>query len=130
LIEIDDRLRARVVDLRLRRGQARDRHAEGRAADVVHAGEVAELDRVRLAAVLAADADLEVGLGRAPLLDTGLDQDADRFAVEDLEGVDRAFTREVNKLFIRGLILIAIILGGFAAITFLGVRALKRERGN
>ncbi len=44
--------------------------------------------------------------------------------------VDRAFTREVNKLFIRGLILIAIILGGFAAITFLGVSALKRERGN
>jgi hypothetical protein len=44
--------------------------------------------------------------------------------------VDEAFTREVNKLFIRGLILIAIILGGFATITFLGVRALKRERGN
>ena len=41
--------------------------------------------------------------------------------------MDRAFTREINKLFIRGLILIAIILGGFAAITFLGVRALKQR---
>jgi hypothetical protein len=49
-------------------------------------------------------------------------------AFEDLdELMDVAFTREVNRLFIRGLILIAIILGGFAAITFLGVRALKRR---
>ncbi|MCK5376420.1 MAG: hypothetical protein KAJ97_05005 [Acidobacteria bacterium] len=43
------------------------------------------------------------------------------------ELMDVAFTREVNKLFIRGLILIALILGGFAAITFLGVRALNRR---
>jgi hypothetical protein len=42
--------------------------------------------------------------------------------------MDEAFTREVNKLFIRGLILIAIILGGFATITFLGVRALNRKQ--
>ena len=41
--------------------------------------------------------------------------------------MDEAFTREVNKLFIRGLILIAIVLAGFAAITFLGVRALNRR---
>ena len=43
------------------------------------------------------------------------------------ELMDEAFTREINKLFIRGLILIAIILGGFATITFLGVRALKKQ---
>lgn len=43
--------------------------------------------------------------------------------------MDDASTREVNKLFIRGLLLSAIILGGFAAITFLGVRALKRQSG-
>ncbi len=43
------------------------------------------------------------------------------------ELMDHAFTREINKLFIRSLILIAIILGGFAAITFLGVRALKQR---
>jgi hypothetical protein len=41
--------------------------------------------------------------------------------------MDEAFTREVNKLFIRGLILIVIVLAGFAAITFLGVRALNRK---
>ncbi len=41
--------------------------------------------------------------------------------------LDEAFTREINKLFIRSLILFAIILGGFAAITFLGVRALKKR---
>ena len=47
---------------------------------------------------------------------------------QDLDDLmDKAFTREINKLFIRGLILIAIILGGFAAITFLGVRALNRR---
>ena len=43
------------------------------------------------------------------------------------ELMDQAFSREVNKLFIRGLILIAILLAGFAAITFLGVRALRRQ---
>lgn len=49
---------------------------------------------------------------------------------EDLDRLmDDAFTREVNKLFSRGLVLAAIILGGFAAITFLGVRALKRQSG-
>jgi hypothetical protein len=43
------------------------------------------------------------------------------------ELMDKAFTREVNKLFIRALILIAILLGGFAAITFLGVRVLNKQ---
>jgi hypothetical protein len=47
---------------------------------------------------------------------------------QDLDDLmDKAFTREINKLFIRGLILIAILLGGFAAITFLGVRALNKR---
>jgi len=49
---------------------------------------------------------------------------------EDLDQLmDEAFTREVNRLFSRGLILAAILLGGFAAITFLGVRAVKRQSG-
>jgi len=48
---------------------------------------------------------------------------------DDLDQLmDEAFSREVDKLFIRGLILIAIILGGFALITSLGVRALKRQK--
>ena len=41
--------------------------------------------------------------------------------------MDRAFTREINRLFLRGLLLIAILLIGFSAITILGVRALKRR---
>jgi hypothetical protein len=49
-------------------------------------------------------------------------------AFRDLDGlVDKALTRELNKMFIRGLILIAIALAGFAAITYLGVQALKRR---
>jgi hypothetical protein len=47
---------------------------------------------------------------------------------EDLDDLmDKAFTREINKLFIRGLILIAILLAGFTTITTLGTRALKRR---
>ena len=45
---------------RLGRGQPGDRHAEGRAAHVVEADLVAELDRRRVAAVFAADAALQV----------------------------------------------------------------------
>ena len=54
---------------------------------------------------------------------------AERVATfQDLDGLmDKAFTREINKLFIRGLILIAILLAGFATITILGARALKRR---
>src|SRR3972149_2855851 len=53
---------------RLRRRQPRDRHAERRAAHVVQAGHVAKLDRRGIAAVLAADADFEIGpAGAAPL---------------------------------------------------------------
>jgi hypothetical protein len=47
---------------------------------------------------------------------------------QDLDDLmDKAFTREINKLFIRGLILIAILLAGFTTITILGTRALKRR---
>jgi len=47
---------------------------------------------------------------------------------QDLDDLmDKAFTREINKLFIRALILIAILLAGFATITILGTRALKRR---
>ena len=52
---------------RLRGGEAGDRHAVGRAGDVVEAELVAELDRVRIAAVFAADAELDVRAGAAAL---------------------------------------------------------------
>ena len=49
-------------------------------------------------------------------------------AFRDLDDlVDQTLTRELNKMFIRGLVLIVIVLAGFAAITYLGVQALKRK---
>jgi hypothetical protein len=49
---------------------------------------------------------------------------------EDLDHLmDEAFTREVNKMFARGLVLIGLFLVGFAGITYLGVRAIKRQAG-
>ena len=49
-------------------GEAGDRYAVGGAEHVVHAHPVAELDRRRVAAVLAADAHLQVRLGDAAAL--------------------------------------------------------------
>ena len=49
----------------LRRGEARERDAVGRARDVVEPERVAEGDRARLASVLAADAELELGRSAA-----------------------------------------------------------------
>src|SRR6267378_4480852 len=46
---------------RLGRGQPRHRHAVRRAADVVQTQRVAKLDRGRVTAVLATDADLHIG---------------------------------------------------------------------
>src|SRR6185437_8248432 len=51
----------------LRRGQARDGHAEWRARDVVEARVVAETDGPGLAAMLAADAGLESGFSSTSL---------------------------------------------------------------
>src|SRR6185503_14068046 len=63
----------------LRRAQTRDRNHERRARHVRHAHLVTELHRRRLAAVLAADADLEVGPRAPPALDADPDQLADPF---------------------------------------------------
>src|ERR1043166_7814953 len=52
-------LRARLRQRRLCRGEPRDRHAERRAANVVQSDFLEELDRLRIAAVLAADAELQ-----------------------------------------------------------------------
>ena len=41
--------------------------------------------------------------------------------------MDEAFTREINKVFSRALILIALLLGGLAAIVFFFVRALNNK---
>ena len=48
---------------------------------------------------------------------------------DDLDTLmDEAFTREVNKMFARGLVLIGLFLAGFAVIAFLGVRALRNQK--
>ena len=49
---------------------------------------------------------------------------------EDLDALmDKAFTREVNKMFARGIVLVSIFLIGLAVIAFLFVRAMKHQRG-
>src|SRR5215470_19361377 len=54
------RLRRALLDAGLRGGQPRDGHHVRGAGHIVHAHAVAELHRRRLAAVLAADAHLEL----------------------------------------------------------------------
>src|SRR5205814_7134636 len=71
----------------LRRGEPGDRNAERRARHVIHAGVVAELHRARLAAVLAANPDLQIGASAPAQPHRDLDELADPFLVEHLEGV-------------------------------------------
>src|SRR5665647_2110090 len=80
---------AALFDGCLRRGKPCHRDAERRAAHVVHAGAVAELDALGIAAVLAADAHLEVGPGAAAPLDAHLHELADALLVEGRERVGR-----------------------------------------
>ena len=75
----------RVAQHRAAGLEAGDRHAEGRAGDVVQPDAVEEVDGLRVAAVLAADADLQVGPGRASLPGRDLHQPADAVDVEALE---------------------------------------------
>src|SRR5215475_10557491 len=83
-----DVLRAmRLPQHRLRCREPRQRDAIGRAADVVEPDQVAELDRTGLAAVLAADAELQVRLRPPPPLDSGPHQVTDALLVEHLERV-------------------------------------------
>ena len=49
----------------LRRGQSRSQYPEGRAGDVVEPHAMAELYRLRISAMFAADSDLELGTGLA-----------------------------------------------------------------
>ena len=60
--------------------QPGDRHPERRAGHVVQAGIVEEVDRLRVAAVLAADAELEPGLVARPSFAAICDQPADAVA--------------------------------------------------
>src|SRR5215470_10915883 len=83
LTSLRRRLRRRGRDRRLRRRKPGDRHAVGRAGDVVEPDLLAELDRGGVAAMLAADAELQLLAGAA----AALGGDADELA--NAVGVDR-----------------------------------------
>src|SRR5215510_5470591 len=67
--------------------EAGDGNAERRAGDVVERELMAEGDRGRVAAVLAADADLELGARLAAALDADAHQFAHALAVDGDEGI-------------------------------------------
>src|SRR3954454_22607458 len=71
----------------LRGREPRDRHAEGRAGDVVEPDPVEQVDRGGVAAVLSADAELELGPRGAAALAADRDELADALLVDRLEGV-------------------------------------------
>ena len=86
------------VDRGLGSSQTGDRHAEGRAGHVVQADVVAELDARRIAAVLPADADVQLAVVGAAIVDShahqlahaGLIQLGEGIVLEDLGIVVRA----------------------------------------
>src|ERR1700730_13315382 len=69
-------------------GKPRDRHAEGRARDVIESDLVAEGDRGGGGGVLAAKAEFDVGARFAPALDRDAHQFAHTVAVEGNERID------------------------------------------
>src|SRR5665213_3501107 len=72
---------------RLRCRESRNGNAEWRARDVVQADRFAERDRRRVTPVLAADADLDRWPRGTGALDRDLDELADTFDVDRLEGI-------------------------------------------
>src|SRR5262245_66214627 len=71
----------------LGRREAGDGDAERRAGDIVERELVAERDRGRVAAVLAADADLQLGARLAAALDADAHQFAHALAIDGDEGI-------------------------------------------
>src|SRR5215213_6926553 len=73
----------------LGRRQAGDRYSVRGARDVVQSRLVEERYALRVAAVLAADAQFEVGVGLAALLAGERNQPADALPVDGFEGIPR-----------------------------------------
>ena len=69
------------------RRQTSDRHTERRAGNIVQANLVAEHDRGRIAAVLAADAELDVRAGLLAELNSHLNQLANAVLVKASERI-------------------------------------------
>ena len=76
-----------IFDSSLSGSQTCDRHTERRAADVVQANIVAELDAGGIAAVLAADTQAQVGTGLTAIVSSHLDQLADTDLIQVLERI-------------------------------------------
>src|SRR5512135_347959 len=74
--------RSAFAERGLRRGKTRDRHAKRRARHVIELGFVAERNRRRIAAMFAADADLEFGPRLASAFDADAHQLADALLVD------------------------------------------------
>src|SRR5262249_20344082 len=71
----------------LRRCQSRDRHPIRGTAHIVESDLITELDRGRIAAVLAADSDFEVRPRGPALFEAHLDEDAHTIAIQLLERI-------------------------------------------
>src|SRR5262249_45889732 len=78
-----------LAERRLCRREPGDRNPERRAGNVIKTNLMAERNRGRVAAVLAADADLEIIACRAAALDADPHQLADPFAIDRDEWVGR-----------------------------------------
>src|ERR1700687_5707801 len=83
------RLAVAALQFCLRRGQTRHRPGVRRAGNVVQPARSEEADRLRVAAVLAADSYFEVGVRRPSLVRSQLYELANAFLVDRLEGVPR-----------------------------------------
>src|SRR5687768_16886307 len=75
-----------LLEGRMCRSQAGDWHSIGGARDVIQPDAVTELHRLRVAAMLAADSDLERGARAAALVDRHPDETPHALLVEYLEG--------------------------------------------
>ena len=76
-----------LLDRCLRRCKPGNRHPERRAAHIVEPLLEAEFDGSRIAALLAADSDLQVAAGRTALLDRRLDELTDTGLINRLERI-------------------------------------------
>src|SRR5690349_18311363 len=89
----------------LRGGKPRDRHAEGRAGNIIEPELMAEADRGGIPAMLAADAELQRAARFSSALDADAHHLADAFLVdgdERIAGKDSA--RGINAKEARGVV--------------------------
>ena len=77
-----------ISERRLRRGQSCDRNSVWRATHVVQAGAVAEVDRLRFAAMLTTDSQFQAWVDTPTLFGCHGNQLSYSFLIQDLEWID------------------------------------------